>query len=115
MREYRRRFQSLISQTRGAIPAERIPQSQFKRVMESSSNASGRARGSRRTRWTPAQRINGACIGVGVLVTLLVYLTVKDWLDLGGDAGQTLATVSAVLGVAAAAWMKLRARYTGRG
>ena len=113
--EYRRRLRTLISQTQGAIPERRIPQREFDRAWEATSDAPGYVRGGRRNRWTPAQRVNAACIGVGVLVVLLVYLPFQRWLGLDGGSGETLATVSVVLGVLAAGWMKLRAWYTGRG
>ena len=114
-REYRYRFRSLISMEEGAIPAGRIPQRQFDRVMQSSPDAPGYVRGGRRARWTPAQRVNAACVGTGVLVLLLVYLPIQSSLDLDGRLGEALGIASVVLGVLAGGWMKLRAWYTGRG
>ena len=114
-REYRRRLWTLISQTQGDIPARRIPQRDFDRAWDATSDVAGYVRGGRRNRWTQAQRVNAACIGFGVLVTLLVYLPIYSWLDLDGGAGETLATVGVVLGILAAGWMKLRAWYNGLG
>ena len=113
--EFRYRYRSLISQVRSDIHPARIPQEEFRRVQAASPDAPGYVRASQRTRWTPRQRVNGACIGVGVLVLLLVYLPIQRWLDTGQGGGEALATVAVILGMLAAGWMKLRAWYTGRG
>ena len=110
--EFRHRYRDLLPQQRGEMPARRLRQEQFRRVTESTSDATSYTLFKSGRYITAAQRITTGAVSTGVGVALLVYLPV--YIVAAPQESSVLLITSLALGTAAGGWVRLRAKWTGQ-
>ena len=110
--EFRYRFRVLLSPRQGDIPAQTIRQREIDRIAKLYADAASFQNFKAGKYYTPGQKVTVGGIVAGFAVgVLLFWLTYEAFSP--ADAS-LLGLVSAVLGIATWAWVRLRAWYTGR-
>ena len=110
--EFRYRYRSLIPQGRGPFPSRTIRQAEFDRVAKETSDAATYTRFKLGKYLTAAQKVNGGAIATGVVVAALLYVPIYE-IASPEDTGW-LSMTSLAAGLASGAWVRLRARWTGK-
>ena len=110
--EFRYRYRSLISTTKGATPARPIAQARFRAVTAAAEDAPTYTRFKAGKYLTPAQKVNTGAIVTGFVTGFGVFLPLNHLI--APDDGSLLLMLGLGAGAAAGGWVKVRAKWTGK-
>ena len=110
--EFRYRYRSLLPQERGRMPGRRLKQTDFRKVTQSASDLESYARFKAGKYLTANQKVNSGAIATFVAVALAIFLPIQQVTQ--PDDGSVLLVTSLLIGGAAGAGVRLRARHTGK-
>lgn len=110
--EFRYRYRSLLPQQQGRMPDRHIKQTEFRAVTRSATDADSYTRFKAGKYLTATQKVNSGAIATFIATSLAIFLPIQQATQ-PEDASILLIT-SMLIGGAAGAGVRLRARHTGK-
>ncbi len=110
--EFRHRYRRLLPQQRGKMPDRHIKQPEFRAVTRAARDADSYTRFKAGKYLTASQKVNSGSLATFVAASLAVFLPIEQATQ--PDDSSIILIISLLIGGAAGAGVRLRARHTGK-